>query len=148
MRISQLKITSLKNNLLIAGVLLLLSSCIDTNMVYHVHHSLPESTWQRGDTLSFQLNNLTHGHTYSIFLEGRFTQSYPYKNLQIKMLGKQAISSKLVIKEDKSGFYLAGESTNPIRYKADSAQNTLQFIPDMRRERLHGISDIGIRIEY
>lgn len=148
MRISQQRITTLKNNILIAGVLLLLSSCIDTHVVYHVNQSLPENTWQRGDTLVFKLDNLTHGHTYTVFLEGRFTHAYPYRNLKVKMIGKQIRPVQLNIQEGQSGFYLDGVSASAIRYQADSTRNTLLLTPDMRRERLQGISDIGIRIEY
>lgn len=133
---------------MIAGALLLLSSCIDTSVAYHKSMSLPENLWQRGDTLYFQLEDLTHGHTYSIYVEGRFTRIYPYKNLQIKMMGKKTYSTKLDISEDNSGFYLDGASKEPIRYKADSTQSILKITPDMRRERLQGISDIGLRIEY
>lgn len=142
-----------KNKLWIAGAVLLLSSCFDTSTVFHAHQPLPHSTWEKGDTLYFHLQHLKHNSTYQVFIEGRFQQAYPYQQLQVKVIGGGTHTSTPVVlqvsdpERPSTGIFLTDAVSDPISLKADSTDTTLKLVPFMKREKLPGINDLGIRIE-
>ncbi|WP_071144850.1 gliding motility lipoprotein GldH [Bacteroides ihuae] len=69
----------IKNNLYIIALLLFFTSC-DNKTVYHSFLHIPETGWQKKDTLSFNIeikDSMTYVH---LSAEVRNLSNYPYKN--------------------------------------------------------------------
>lgn len=72
----------LRKNLTLLFIASLFIAC-DKQTVYHNFQSLPTEGWQREDTLSFQVAVPDSATFYSISVEVRNRNNYPYQNLPL-----------------------------------------------------------------
>ena len=72
----------LRKSLTLLFIASLFMAC-DKQTVYHTFQSLPTEGWQRKDTLSFQVTVPDSATFYSISVEVRNRNNYPYQNLPL-----------------------------------------------------------------
>lgn len=137
-----------------------LFSC-STNEVYFTYHSVNPSGWSKDSVYSFDVVIDDATVPYNIYVNTRNNSEYPYQNLWLFIYksGNGAVAVK-----DTINFYLAddygkwlgdgiGDLYNmPVLYQQDykfphKGTYRYQIGHGMRDMVLHGISDIGIKVE-
>lgn len=143
---------TINNVTLIAGILFLLCSCLDKATVFHDYQSVKNGVWNRNDTLTFKVDSLVPKQHYAFKLEGRIKKTYPYKNLSI-ITNNGKVQKTVEIKTERESnpqhqeaiFYNTFLSEE-IPFIASDSTDTILLYHAMQRERLEGISEIGICI--
>ncbi|WP_321481302.1 gliding motility lipoprotein GldH [uncultured Bacteroides sp.] len=142
-------------------IILLLSSSCNNKTVYHSFLHIPDSGWDKNDTLSFNISvkdSMTYLH---LSAEVRNKNDYPYQNLYLFIKNNLKDSSTWKIDTlrflliDKKGNWL-GNGWGSL-YQLDKPFDSL-FVPHpgtfqikishgMKDVSLKGINDIGVRVE-
>ncbi len=128
---------------------------------YDQYRTLSHETWHKDSlkTFEFQINDSLI--IYDMFINVRNTGRYPYSNLitfiETKMPGNRTIRDTLnCFLADESGEWLGSgfgsiwTSKVPYKIKVRFPRNgeyKVMLQHGMRKEKLQGITDIGIRIE-
>lgn len=139
----------------IAGVLLLLSCCIDPHTVYHQRQVVEGGTWGFEDTLSFQIDSLNPGHHYQLTLEGRLNKTYRFQMLILTLsLDSQVQTLAIPVYEKEqsttnwsceSPFYIPFQTE--IAYTPKDKTGLIQVTHRMGSRTLEGVCDIGLHIK-
>lgn len=142
--------------LLSAGLSLLLSGCMDRTVFHHCQ-SVPQCVWQQEDTLLFRPDTLAPGQPYTLQVQARILQDYPYRQLQILVehnLEKEPCADTLLLQiTDTAGVMLGRQiflhqvHTATHTFTPQQSRGWIRIRHLMRREALPGISDIGIRLQ-
>lgn len=142
--------------LLSAGLSLLLSGCMDRTVFHHCQ-SVPQCVWQQEDTLLFRPDTLAPGQPYTLQVQARILQDYPYRQLQILVehnLEKEPRADTLLLQiTDTAGVMLGRQiflhqvHTATHTFTPQQSRGWIRIRHLMRREALPGISDIGIRLQ-
>lgn len=138
-----------------AGVLLLLNGCIG-NTVYHASTSLPEQELNKRDTLSFSIDSLSSYSNLQLEVELRTQATFPYQKLGLTVeqewengkTQKDRLTLPIDWNKDTPSLFLNPTVSIPINIKDASGRGTIKIYHHMKRERLPGISDVGIRISH
>ncbi|WP_374676553.1 gliding motility lipoprotein GldH [Flavobacterium sp. NRK1] len=159
--------TILRNSLMAAGLLVLVSSC-DKKRVFDEYKSL-DGKWKKNDTISFSFEQKDTVSKYNLFINVRNNNSYPYNNLFL-IVQLQQPDTKLVkvdtleypmanpdgslmgegftdIKESKLWYKENVKFPKPGKYTV-SIQHAVRKggeVPGV--EELDGVTDVGFRIE-
>jgi len=142
----------------VLAVAVCMTSCNRKN-VYISYQHVPVSGWDKNDTLTYDVSPLKEGR-YREVVGVRITRSYPFMSLSLVV--KQTIlpsgyvhcdtlNCKLVDENGKFmgqgvSFYQQTFHLNTIRlHEGDSLHINIKH--NMKREVMHGVSDIGFRID-
>ena len=144
---------------LAAAVLLAFSlTACDRLTVYHHYEHTPADGWERTDTLCFQTPPVTASGTYIAEVGVRTNAAYPFRNLSLVVTqtlpARQQHSDTLdcILTDQQGRATGSGVSVSQQQYslgrlqlaKGDSVRFTVCH--QMRREKLAGITDVGLRI--
>lgn len=139
----------------IAGVLLLLSCCMDPHTVYHQHQMVEGGTWGYEDTLSFQLDSLTPRRHYQLTLEGRLNKTYRYQMLIVTLSLDSQVQTLAIPVYEKEGdanswsgeipFYIPFQTE--IAYTPKDTTGVIQVAHSMGNRTLEGVCDIGLHVK-
>jgi gliding motility-associated lipoprotein GldH len=144
--------------LAIAAVLVLYSSC-DRQTLYHHYEPTSRDGWERSDTLLFTVTKAQKRAVVQREVELRVTKAYPFKNLHLVVeqttlpqhqFRRDTINCMLTTSDGR----IIGDGISLYQYRfplSDISLNEgdslcIHVSHDMKREILHGISDIGIRL--
>ncbi len=138
---------------------LLLSAC-DRGTVYHSFHPLSEDGWNKKDTLCFDMQVADSQTSYRLYVELRYRDTYPYRNLSLLVdyltpdsVYLQTGTLQMMLADD-AGVWL-GEGLNGLYQCSFSAGIIPVNKPGQYRilltyafpdSVLPGISDVGIRV--
>ena len=144
---------------LLAAMLLLVLSACNRKLVYDRYLSTPISGWEKNDTLSYDIRPVSGTDTYDMWLGLRTSEAYPFT--AITLIVEQHIYPKDTIVNDTVNCKLtdrhgnaSGTGVNFHQYRFPVTELQLQdgdsihirVRPDMKREILPGISDVGISL--
>ena len=138
--------------------ILLLASC-DRNTLMHTYQPVKGNCWDRTDTLTFNLPDLTTDDNCSVLVGLRVTNSFPYEMLIMEV--EQNYQNPMGHRVDTIRYHLAEESgdftENGINYfqyetqglpldlkKGQTGEIKIRHL--MHREILPGIMDVGIHV--
>ena len=142
-----------------AAMLLLVLSACNRKLVYDRYLSTPISGWEKNDTLSYDIRPVSGTDTYDMWLGLRTSEAYPFT--AITLIVEQHIYPKDTIVNDTVNCKLtdrhgnaSGTGVNFHQYRFPVTELQLQdgdsihirVRPDMKREILPGISDVGISL--
>ena len=142
-----------------AAMLLLVLSACNRKLVYDRYLSTPISGWEKNDTLSYDIRPVSGTDTYDMWLGLRTSEAYPFT--AITLIVEQHIYPKDTIVNDTVNCKLtdrhgnaSGTGVNFHQYRFPVTELQLQdgdsihirVRHDMKRERLPGISDVGISL--
>ncbi len=149
-----------KNSLTTILLVGLLAAC-QSNTVYHSFHTLPHDGWNKSDTLTFIVptDRLENGE-YTLQVEIRHTQSYEYQTLWMTLyqnekdsLNFSADTIQCTLTDEKSKFkgnVLSSYYQLSIPVKKVTLNQpyspVFKLAHYMKKGRLEGIHDVGIRI--
>ncbi len=140
--------------------MLALSSC-SSNIVYQDAATIDPDGWYKRDIVSFDYTSTDTIGTYNIILDVRNDASYPYKNFWVfvhSVAPNQAEYSDTLecVLADNYGRWIGKSSGSQYALPVLFLSNTqfrqkgnfhFDIIQGMREDTLHGIKEIGIRIE-
>lgn len=138
--------------LLLVAIAAVMASCYNRR-VYYQFRPVDVAGWEQGDTLRFQLPELSGSFTLTVY--ARTTSLYPYRNLSLRVVrGSSAVDVPLVL-ADKTGKPEGQKGIAATEVKAEVGRvrlspkddRVISVVHDMRRELLPGISDIGISLD-
>lgn len=139
-------------------LVLLLASC-DQGTLMHSYQPLQENSWDRRDTVRFDLPVLPTEDKYNVLIGLRVTNSFPYESLILEV--EQNYRNPIGHRVDTIKYRLADESGDLIEKGINYFQYENQSLPlDLKkgqtgeirirhlmlREVLPGIMDVGIRV--
>lgn len=141
--------------LISAGVLLLLNSCVG-NTVYHASCTLPHQELDKRDTLFFSIDSLPSYSNLKMEVELRTQATYPYQKicLVVEQEWEQGEKRKDLLTLDMdwdkrfTSIFLTPTISAPITVNSHEGGGTIKIYHHMKRERLPGINDLGIRISH
>jgi gliding motility-associated lipoprotein GldH len=151
----------IRYSLLVISYSLLLTRCIDSNIVTFETHSIPGQVWNYKDTISFKAEITDIDHWYDCYVDIRNAGNYPYSNLYLFITtrypdNKMTRDTVQEILADDNGKWL-GKGLGDIKDNRLLLRKglkfpvkgiyTFKFVQAMRITDLKGISDIGLRIE-
>lgn len=134
------------------------SACTRSTLM-HSYCSIPVSGWEQSDRLTYDLDTVRDGGTYSVSLGVRTTSGYPYQKLWLAVDAElhspdTTYTDTLVCSFVKSDGTRNGKGTDTYQYdfdfgtidlkKGQSGRFTVHHI--MQKEILPGVSDIGIKL--
>lgn len=134
----------------------------DANMFYDQSQAIPESGWDKDSTAYFTVDVEDTARLYDFYITLRNTDEYAFRNFYLFLtthLPNQNTTRDTLelILADKEGKWL-GSGFGAIKDNQIQVRKNLKFplkgnyrfgiTQAMRREKLKGITDIGIRIEY
>lgn len=138
--------------------ILLLVSC-DRNTLMHSYQPLSENSWDRTDTLQFNLPILAMDECCRVQIGLRVTNNYPYEGLVLEV--EQKFQNPYSHRADTIKYMLTDESGDFTENGINYYQYESQSIPVdlkkgqtgeirirhlMHREVLPGIMDVGVRV--
>lgn len=138
----------------------ILTGC-QQKIAYYQYRSIPETGWQRNDTLSFAVETADSARMYRMDLEVRNRNDYPYRNLAVGIAVTTPDSLSLptdtlqLLLADEAGHWIGRGQSNLYQYTA-AAGGIHVHCPGTYRIRvfsllpdsiLPGLNDIGIRLE-
>lgn len=142
-------------------LLLWLAVACDTRTVYHEFRSLPASGWERGDTLTYEVQVTDSALAYRLFVEVRNSNSYPYRNLPLSLLREAPDSTgatldtfQLMLADSTGiwrgtgwgGLYLSLFSCREVEILRPGIYR-FKLVHRLPDDKLPGITDVGIRLE-
>lgn len=144
---------------ILLGISLTLTACMK-DVVYEKQYRFEESIWLASDTLRFEFEIEDTSVYYDLKAALRIDTEYPFSNLYLlaRMTGSQGQDSKEMKGfelADKSGKWKGKSYSGLISYELPlrerfvfqrSGLYTLYLIQYMRRDRLPGIHDAGIKL--
>jgi len=155
----------LKNNinpiaLLVVFAALLLSSC-DRNVVFDQYVTIPDQGWNMDSMAVFKVDIESTDQAYDLVLNVRNRSNYPNSNLWLFV---DVISPSGIAMQDKVDCTLADDNGKwlgsgwgslyhvKVPYQrgvkfAETGQYTFRVVQGMREEDLHGIYNVGLRLE-
>lgn len=134
----------------------------DANMFYDQSQTIPENGWDKDSTAYFTVDVEDTTRLYDFYITLRNNDDYAFRNFYLFLtthLPNQNITRDTLelILADKEGKWL-GSGFGAVKDNQIQVRKNLKFplkgkyrfgiIQAMRREKLKGITDIGIRIEY
>ena len=148
-------------HLLLWATGIFLAGCENGKVVYHDYHSFHKEEWAQHDHIDFQIKIPDSSATYTLFIEVRNNNRYPYCNLPFSICRVESGSSmqhadtlSIPLTDRRKHWFSNGLGR---LYQIEFHAGTLTFshsgencivlkhlLPDTL---LKGISDIGIRIE-
>ena len=144
--------------LLLFLLLALLTAC-DNKKVYDEFCHAPVAGWEKNDALAFSIPKQKEGGDYSLQLQMRTDNSFPFMSVvlivdQEILPGRKVYSDTLNCKITDERGYTLGKGVNIYQFKYDIADRYLNkgdslhitVRHDMKREMLPGISDVGITL--
>lgn len=148
------------NNIPFLFALIFLVSC-DNNKVYDEYIEVETSGWNAADTLAFEIElNSTNGDLFDFLIGLRNNNEYLYSNifLFVELENPQGITQidtlQYLVAEPNGKWKGAGIGAikhNLFKYKESQVLEDglykIKITHGMRSELLHGIEDIGLRIE-
>ncbi len=138
----------------------LLFSC-DRNRVFEAYEKLPQTGWNKDSVVVFNFDVTDTLQNQNLYINVRNDIKYKYSNLwlfiKIEQPGKIAVTDTFeVILADPTGKWLGegfgGIKTRQVIYKGGvyfpvSGEYKIKIKQGMRENILHGITDIGFRVE-
>ncbi len=150
----------LKKGFFILAGLFLFISC-DSNRVYDNSYSIPDQSWNKDSLLLFNVEILDTVSLHNFYLNIRHNTDYPFSNIfffinTVFPNGAAGRDTIEILLADKRGNWV-GKGSGKIRDNQVLLRRNLRF-PDqgiyrftieqaMRKDKLNGIEDLGIRIE-
>ncbi len=152
--------------LAVVAVITLLTACQQRPVLYQ-YTKVSQEGWHSFDTLYYEVPSLPAAGTYTFTLGARFTNSYPYGDLWLVLeqrYGGDSISltpevrhrDTLHLQADfmANKWQSRGTTFHDVEAEVTTTHLTPQQMPlkllvyhIMRRQRLKGISDIGVRMD-
>lgn len=145
---------------LIIIILAFYASC-DKSRVFDEYRAMPEEQWHMDSLKHFKFHIEDSLAIYNMFINIRNTGQYEFSNLIVFV--KTTLPGKLTLKDtvncilaDEKGDWLGSGFgsiwTNKIPYKTKfrfprKGEYGVDIQHGMRKAKLHGISDVGVRIE-
>lgn len=140
-----------------------LVSCNRKTVYDHYEHT-PLTGWEKNDTLIYRMPAFKESGTYSEELGLRISDTYPFTSICIivdqtvipkdRDMGQRTLSDTIMCSLFDSDGSIKGNGVSLFQYgnhfndisleKGDSVEVRIRH--NMKREILHGINDIGIRI--
>lgn len=152
----------IKNNkfIFVFIILIFIGISCQKNEIYHQFQEIKDGTWNKYDTLFFEIDSLETGIPYTISLEVTNNINYPYQNIWIFAQDNLSDSTfsdsqKEYLLADKfgkwigSGFGSLYQSSLPYRANIilnDKRNHLIKIEHGMRDESLIGIEKVGIKI--
>ena len=156
-----------KRLILILGIVVAFVSC-DSNSVFDQYISLKKNSWSLADSLDFKVQISDTLSRNNVFINIRNNKEYQFSNLYLITHvdfpnGKKIVDTLQYEMTDKNGKFL-GNGISEIKHSKlllkeniifpISGQYSISIWQAMRRKgavkginKLHGISDVGLRIE-
>jgi gliding motility-associated lipoprotein GldH len=156
-----------KRLILILGIVVAFVSC-DSNSVFDQYISLKKNSWSLADSLDFKVQISDTLSRNNVFINIRNNKEYQFSNLYLITHvdfpnGKKIVDTLQYEMTDKNGKFL-GNGISEIKHSKlllkeniifpISGQYSISIWQAMRRNgavkginKLHGISDVGLRIE-
>ena len=135
-----------------------LCSC-DRPALYE-YHAVSQSGWMSTDTLRYELKEVPHDGWYSLTLGVRYDDTYAYDDLWLVVERRQGDHSRhrdtlhMTTLQDTVGWQPRGSVLRVHEELATSAHLSAQQMPVrllvyhiMHRQRLTGITDVGLKVE-
>ena len=146
--------------LFVAVAVLAATASCDRKKVYDKYVSAPLSGWERNDTVNFNVPPVKQGGNYSMSINLRTDNSYPFTAITVVVnrkvlpsgwLRADTLKCKLM---DRGGHSL-GKGINLYQYRFRIATASfrrgdslcVKVNHGMRREILPGIADVGLTVE-
>lgn len=151
---------------LLLGLLIVVSSCVDDNLVFEENIEIPNEEWSVAEKaiLETEISDTLSSHNFLINV--RNTERYPYRNLYVFVKtifpnGKSSRDTVGIILADATGRWLgagggylnsSSHLSNTIMYQYNrrfplSGNYRFEIEQAMRTDTLVGIKNIGLRIE-
>lgn len=144
------------------SLLLLPPAACDRHPAAFKYQNAPVEGWETGDTLHYRIDSLRHGGNYQLTLGLRVSAAIPYPFQSIWLAVRQqwhkpdtllvdTIECKLTnSKGDVTGngvsLYTYTQELRDMRLE-EGASAEISVMHIMRREIIHGIADVGIRLD-
>jgi len=143
---------------LLLTVVFLLAGC-DRNTLMHSYRPVKDNSWDRADTIKFDLPALTRDDNCSMLIGLRLTNHYPYEQLVLQV--EQSLQHPAFHRTDTVYYQLTdegGEFTEEgVNYFQYETQGVPLYLKEgqtgkirirhlMEKEVLPGITDVGIHI--
>ena len=147
------KIIRTIHKLMLAGMLFLLLSCVDS-AVYRSTQTLSSQVLSNRDTLTFLIDNLSDSLNLKMEVEVRTVHTFPYQKLSLTVeqcWSKKPVQKDIVILKttpEEGTIYLSPSISSPIYIKEASKKGVIKIYSNMRRESLSGINDVGITLTH
>ena len=153
------KLYTLFGKYLLLGNVILLSGCGNEQIVFHDFHSFSTEIWAQHDIIDFYVKIPDPSETYSLYIEVRKNNLYPYRNLPLSIccVGNDSVllNDTLQLTSNKGKYWSSKglgrlhQMQSDMRTLAfnhtDSNRITLSYL--LPNSLLKGINNIGIRIE-
>jgi len=146
----------------LSALLLLFPAACGKRPAAFCYQNTPAGGWEAGDTLHYHIDSLRHGGSYRLALGLRTSAATPYPFQSIWLAVRQqwhapdtlfvdTIECKLTdSKGDVTGngvsLYTYTQELRNLRL-GDGASAEISVMHIMRREIIHGIVDVGIRLD-
>ncbi len=140
-------------------IFILLVSCVENKEIVYEYKNIKNALWDKEDIVTFEVPVTDTLSRFDVFVDIRNDNSYPYKNIWLLIslkdtegqIQKDTINVPLA---DDFGKWLGKKGLS--LYEKEKLFKTIQFPRKgtyiysvqhgMRREKLEGINDVGIRI--
>ncbi len=161
-----MKLNSGANIWKIPIVLLMLTSCGDSNLVYEQNLEIPNARWLMNDQALIEVDVTDTVSQHNFMINVRNTEEYPYRNLYVFIKttfpnGKSSRDTVGIELADATGRWLGSGSgylssnrypTNAIMYSYNkrfpmSGKYRFEIQHAMRVDTLYGVRNIGLRVE-
>ncbi len=136
-----------------------ITSCMPDGQRLHSYRPVPTQGWASGDTLTFHVNLEDSLATYQLTIGVRHHDKYPYRNvaLAVELRGEQPLLNDTMVcfLNDENGHWMGEGYGGLYLYVLPSRRFTIPrsgtyYITvshAMTDSLLHGLSDVGVRIE-
>lgn len=146
--------------LFLAGILAIMGAC-DSNLVFEQYQPITNRNWNKDSVLVFNIPITDTTSNHNLYISIRNDVDYPYSNLwlfiNIEQPNGESLNDKFEITlADPSGKWLGegfgGLKTREVIFRSNvffpvSGDYKISIEQGMRDDVLHGISDVGIRID-
>src|SRR5690554_194793 len=152
--------TLIKHIILIFSVIVLFSAC-DSGRVFDQYYEIPKNGWHKDSVFNFEVPVEDSIHNHNFYIQIRNETNYPFSNVwlfvDVIYPDGEAVQDTIeVVLAEPSGKWL-GKGFGGIKTRQAIYKRDVQFsIPGdliisirhgMREELLHGIHDVGFRVE-
>jgi gliding motility-associated lipoprotein GldH len=136
---------------------MILFACADTEVFYE-YKSLPDATWDKDNTLTFEVLLTDTIQPLDVFIEVRNNDQYPFQNLWLFVDCKspQGIVTKDTVNISLADVYGTWQGEGLSIYTLEHPYQQNHLFPDsgiyrysirqgMRVDQLSGVSDVGLK---
>lgn len=140
---------------------MLVASCSQSPAVFSFQPT-PEDGWEQTDTIFFPIDTIREGGTYqvSIALRTNTAAPYPFRSLSLRLterlstIPEQSKTLSLKLDQEQATFESNGISiqqhifiADTLRLPSKPTSGKILISHQMQSNLLHGIRDVGIRLE-